>query len=75
MDITTKTIFQTLQIIVPLLLIVFILLQQRGTALGSAFGGEGGFYASRRGIEKKIFWITVGLGALFIFVSLLNLIL
>jgi len=64
-----------IQIIVSGLLIVFILLQQRGTALGSAFGGEGGFYATRRGLQKKIFWATVVLGVLFLALALLNLIL
>ena len=63
------------QIVVAILLIIFILLQQRGTALGSAFGQEGGFYGTRRGIQKKIFWATVVLGALFIVLALLNLIL
>lgn len=62
------------QIVVAVFLIVFILFQQRGTALGSAFGGEGGFYATRRGIQKKIFWATVVLGALFVIFALLNLI-
>ena len=70
-----KTVIQVLQIVVPCLLVIFILFQQRGTALGSAFGGGGGFYASRRGAEKKIFWITVVLGSLFIIISLVNLIL
>jgi protein translocase SecG subunit len=64
-----------IQIAVAVLLIVFILLQQRGTALGSAFGQEGGFYATRRGIQKKIFWATVVAGAFFIILALLNLIL
>lgn len=63
------------QIIIAVLLIVLILLQQRGTALGSAFGQEGGFYATRRGIQKKIFWATAVSGALFIVLALLNLIL
>jgi len=63
------------QIVVAILLIIFILLQQRGTALGSAFGQEGGFYGTRRGIQKKIFWATVVLGTLFIILALLNLIL
>lgn len=62
------------QIIVPVLLIVLILFQQRGTALGSVFGGEGGFYLKRRGIEKKIFWSTVALAVSFLAISLLNLI-
>lgn len=63
------------QIIIAVFLVVFILLQQRGTALGSAFGQEGGFYATRRGIQKKIFWATIVCGALFIIFALLNLIL
>ena len=69
------------QIIVSILLIIFILLQQRGTALGSAFGGGGGggggagSYSSKRGIQQKIFWGTYFLGALFIILTLLNLIL
>jgi len=63
------------QTIIAILLIVFILVQQRGTALGSAFGGEGGgFYATRRGIQKKIFWATIICGALFIILALVNLI-
>lgn len=63
------------QIIVAFLLIIFVLLQQRGTALGSAFAQTGGFYATRRGLQKKIFWATVILGVFFIILSLLKLIL
>ena len=64
------------QILVSILLVVFILLQQRGTALGQTFGGsgEGGVYGTRRGIQKKIFWGTIVLGTLFITLALLNLI-
>ncbi len=69
-----KRILFFLQIIIPSLLILFILLQQRGTALGAAFGGEGGFYIKRRGLEKKIFWGTVILATLFLAVSLIRII-
>lgn len=62
------------QIIVAIFFIVFILLQQRGTALGSAFGGGGEFYGTRRGVQKKIFLATVILGALFIALALFKLI-
>ena len=61
------------QIIVSVFLIVLVLLQQRGAALGSAFGQEGGFYTTRRGLQKNIFWATVVCGALFIILALLNL--
>ena len=69
-----KSIFSLAQIIVAIFLIIFILLQQRGTALGSAFGGGGEFYSTRRGIQKKIFWATVILGIAFIVLALLNLV-
>jgi len=62
------------QIIVAILLIILILLQQRGTALGSAFGGGGEVYATRRGLQKKIFFATCVLGAAFLLLALLNLV-
>jgi len=63
-----------IQVIVCILLIICILLQQRGTALGSAFGGEGGFYATRRGIQKKLLWLTIFLGVIFIILAIFNLV-
>lgn len=62
------------EIIVSILLIVSILIQQRGSALGSAFGGDsGGFYSTRRGIQQKIFIATIILGGLFIALAVANL--
>lgn len=61
------------QIIVSVILAVLVLLQQRGTALGSSMGGEGGFYAARRGAEKKIFWATIVFGSIFILLSIIQL--
>jgi len=63
------------QIVVAVALSVLILVQQRGTALGSAFGGDSsGVYTTRRGIQKKILWLTVGFGVLFIILAGLNLV-
>jgi len=67
------TALQIAQIIAALLLITLILFQQRGTALGSAFGGGESFYSTRRGIQKKIFWGTIICGALFIVLAIINL--
>jgi len=61
------------QVVIAIFLIISVLLQQRGTALGSAFGGEGGFYSTRRGIQKNLFWATVIFGVLFIALAVLNL--
>lgn len=71
-----KDILSILQIIITIFLIISILLQQKGSSLGSAFGGgDAGFYATQRGIQKKIFFLTIILGILFISLSLLNLVL
>jgi protein translocase SecG subunit len=70
---------QTLLIIlsiVSVLIILSILFQQRGTALGGAFGGSGGgteAYSTRRGFQKNLLWITVVLIVIFIVLAILNL--
>ncbi len=57
--------FNLLIIIVSVLLIITILLQQRGSGLGAAFGGEGNVYMAKRGAEKVIFWASIVLAVLF----------
>ncbi len=61
------------QIAVSVILIILIAIQQRGTALGSAFGGGGEFYSTRRGIQKKIYYATIVIAGLFIILGILNL--
>ena len=61
------------QLILAGALIAAILLQQRGTGLGGAFGGEVTAYRSRRGIERTLFRLTIVLSILFVVFSLLNL--
>ena len=69
-------ILKIIQILVAIALIILVLLQQRGTALGSSFGGGdsgGSFYSTRRGVQKKIYWATIILAIAFIVLSLINL--
>ncbi len=64
-----------LEIIVAVLLIIFILLQERSSGLsGILGGGESGSYQTRRGLEKIIFYGTIVLAVVFIVLALLNLI-
>lgn len=58
-------VLKIIQIILAVLLMASILLQQRGSGLGIAFGGEGNFYRSRRGMEKVLYWATVVIAILF----------
>lgn len=69
-----KTFLLIAQIIVTSSLIILILLQSKGTGLGSAFGGGSQVYRSRRGVEKIILWATVTLILLFFIISILQVI-
>ena len=70
------TILPYIQMVVAILLITTILLQKRGAGLGAAFGGgEGGSYATRRGFDKILFYLSVVLSILFIFSAFINLLL
>ena len=70
-----KEFLPLIQILISVVLIVLVLLQQKGQALGSSFGQEGGFYSTKRGIQKKIFLATIVVGTLFVVFALLNFIL
>ena len=63
------------QLTSSLLLILFILLQAKGSGLGSAFGGEGNVYRTKRGLEKGLFIMTIVVAIVFAGSSFLNVIL
>ena len=67
------TIISIVQIIVSVLLIIGILMQQRGGGLSTVFGGSGSVYRTRRGVEKVIFIATIILAALFFLTAFLNI--
>ncbi len=60
------------QAVVSVLLIVSILLQNRGTDAGLSFGGDFGGYYTKRGVEKFLFYASVALGAAFLILAILN---
>ena len=62
----TQQILSYFQIGVVVLLGSAILLQQKGQGLSGAFGGQGGFYRTKRGLEKILMIVTIVLAALFI---------
>ncbi|RJQ36667.1 preprotein translocase subunit SecG [Candidatus Parcubacteria bacterium] len=59
------TILNIILVVTAVLLIAAILLQQRGTGLSTAFGGDGTVYRTKRGLEKGIFFATIVLAILF----------
>jgi len=61
------------EIVVSILLIISILLQNRGAGLSSTFGGDFGGYYSKRGFEKFLSRFTFVLAALFIGLAIATL--
>lgn len=68
-----KSFLLILNIVLSVLIVVFILVQGRGAGLGSAWGGGGEMFQTRRGMEKIILWLTIIFIAIFLTVSLINL--
>lgn len=61
------------QIIIAIVLIVLIMLQTKGAALGSVFGkSDSAVYKTRRGVEKTVFNVTIGLSFVFFVMAMLN---
>lgn len=58
------------QILIAILLMTAILLQNRGTGVGGVFGGTGGVYLTKRGVEKKLHIATIVLAVIFALFSL-----
>lgn len=69
-----KSAILVLQIVISTALIVVILLQSKGTGLGSAFGGSSQVYRSKRGVEKLFSYLTIALVISFFIISILQVI-
>ncbi len=63
------------QIILSVLLVAAILLQQRGSSLGGAFGGDNfsSAFHKRRGAELFLFKFSIGIAILFVLSAFLNI--
>lgn len=68
-----KIFFQILTIVLGIVIIFLILIQGRGAGLGSAWGGGGEFFQTRRGLEKLVLILAVIFIILFFVVSIINL--
>ena len=60
-------------IITSIALIISVILQSKGAGLGGLTGSDtGGVFTARRGIEKVLFWVTIGLSALFFILAIIT---
>lgn len=64
-----------IQITLSVLLVIAILLQQRGSSMGGAFGGDNfsAAFNKRRGSEEFLFRFSIVIAILFVLSALLNL--
>jgi len=66
------TSLEIVTIVLSIALIAAILMQSKGSGLGSVFGGSGGVFRTKRGVEKGLFQLTILLAIAFGVVSILT---
>jgi preprotein translocase subunit SecG len=67
-----ETYLNVVQIIVSVILIGVVLLQARGSGFSATFSSDTSIYRTRRGVEKTLFNVTIGLAVLFVGISILS---
>lgn len=62
-------------IITSIALVASVILQSKGAGLGGLTGADtGGVFTARRGVEKLLFRVTIGLSLLFFLLAILTVI-
>ena len=69
-----ETALYIVQILIAGALIAAVLLQAKGSGLGGIFGGDGAVYKSRRGVERILFHVTIGLVVAFFAIALVSVV-
>lgn len=70
-----RTIAYSVVTVSAVLLIISILLQNRGSGLGATFGGDSNVYRTKRGIEKLLLILTIVFAVCFFGASIVVLLL
>ena len=67
---------QIVSALIGILLVVIILMQVKGGGLGDLLGGDsgGGITRTRRGLEKTLFQVTIGLSIAFLAICILSVV-
>ena len=68
-----ETAFNIIQIIVSVALILVITLQVKGGGLGGIFGQADSVYRTKRGLERRLFQLTIVLVVLFVIFSIVSI--
>ncbi|GBD21884.1 hypothetical protein HRbin28_02349 [bacterium HR28] len=68
-----ETAFYIAIILVSLLLMMVILLQTKASGFSGAFGGDtSAIYRTRRGLERTLFQLTIGVAIVFVVLSIIG---
>lgn len=70
-----ELILPVIQMVLSVLLVTVILLQQKGSGIGAAFGGSSDVFRTKRGVEKILHYATIALAILFFGNALLTIVL
>jgi len=63
-----------IQIIISVALVALILVQSKGSGVGSVFGGDSSIHKTRRGVEKTMHQATIWLSLAFFAVSVISVV-
>ncbi len=70
-----ETVLNIALIIISIALIISVILQSKGAGLGGLTGSDtGGIFTARRGVEKTLFWVTIGLSTIFFVLAIATVI-
>ncbi len=69
-----NTFFNVLQIVISVALVLVITLQVKGGGLGGIFGGGGeSVFRTKRGVERRLYQMTIALVIIFVIISIVSL--
>ncbi|OGH59813.1 MAG: preprotein translocase subunit SecG [Candidatus Magasanikbacteria bacterium RIFCSPHIGHO2_01_FULL_33_34] len=68
-------ILSVVQVVSAILLILVVLMQQKGAGLGATFGGSSNVYSSKRGLDNILYKTTIVVSIIFFGVSFLQVVL
>lgn len=69
-----ETVFNVVQLVLSGLLILVVLLQQKGSGLSGVFGGSSNVYSTKRGIDKILHIATIVISIVFFGTAILRLV-
>ena len=62
------------QIIISVALTVVVLLQSKGAGFSGTFNNDASVFRTRRGLEKTLFQLAIGLSIVFVLISIVSVV-